>query len=515
MSRAGSSRVWMLIAAIAVSWVIGARMLGPFDLWDQTQPRTVAYTADILAHGNWVLPLERGEMGATKPPLYNWLAAPIVAVAGAHSEFAHKAPSAISLIGVCMMLGAVGRRVAPETILGAVAAVAFAANYTIFKLAYLARPDMLLTLWLVLGWVAATTVIASGRRHGAWSLLFWLCVGLAGLTKGPAAAVLPVYALVLARALHGRWRTAGALGWWWGLPAAGAMVGAWLLAAIQVDVQHVREVLWGSEIWGRVTGLGAEGNRHGPVEWLTNLYYMPLYYVARFAPWSVLSILALIDLTKRGASGVRAWRELPVSERTWLVGSVIFVLVVVAMFTLSTGKRADYISAAFAPGSLLAAWWMVRLPGRWRDAVPAALSGATLLALTIANQRFSHSPCPGFADGVENFMHDVVARVRAEPAPLVTWRFGPFPVQALVGVSEPELGDQSVLDALKTGDEFWVVVGLPAPDHPSFELWLNGAAPHRTADPIAASAHLCREAGWPEQAFLYRVSAASTNAAPR
>ena len=45
---------------------------------DQAQPKTVSYTTDIIANGRWILPIELGEHKATKPPLYNWLAAPAV-----------------------------------------------------------------------------------------------------------------------------------------------------------------------------------------------------------------------------------------------------------------------------------------------------------------------------------------------------------------------------------------------------------------------------------------------------
>ena len=48
------------MAALVVLFV--GRVLGPSDLWDQTQPKTVSYTTDIIVHGgsHWILPIERG-----------------------------------------------------------------------------------------------------------------------------------------------------------------------------------------------------------------------------------------------------------------------------------------------------------------------------------------------------------------------------------------------------------------------------------------------------------------------
>ena len=45
---------------VAIMWLLAARILGPSDAWDQTQPRTMAYTTDIIANGRWILPVERG-----------------------------------------------------------------------------------------------------------------------------------------------------------------------------------------------------------------------------------------------------------------------------------------------------------------------------------------------------------------------------------------------------------------------------------------------------------------------
>ena len=53
-------RVFAVCSITALIWVLVARLLGPSDLWDQTQPRTVAYTTDIVITGHWLLPLAGG-----------------------------------------------------------------------------------------------------------------------------------------------------------------------------------------------------------------------------------------------------------------------------------------------------------------------------------------------------------------------------------------------------------------------------------------------------------------------
>src|SRR5690554_347651 len=97
---------------LGLVWILIARMLGPSDLWDQTQPKTISYTTDIIVHGgeHWILPLERGALPATKPPLYNWLAVPMVKLLGFGSEVAHKFPSILAICLCWLVLVRLGRR---------------------------------------------------------------------------------------------------------------------------------------------------------------------------------------------------------------------------------------------------------------------------------------------------------------------------------------------------------------------------------------------------------------------
>src|SRR5690606_4244122 len=170
--RTGISSAWhqrlAVIAIVMVVTMIFARWLGPSDLFDQTQPRTLSYTADIIANGNWVLPIERGEVLATKPPLYNWLAAPFVTLAGPSSELAHKFPSVLSFLICWLLIVRLGREIDHDLrgTLGWVAGMAFALHYTMFKLAWLARPDMLLTMWLLIGWLSVTRLLMAPEDVG-------------------------------------------------------------------------------------------------------------------------------------------------------------------------------------------------------------------------------------------------------------------------------------------------------------------------------------------------------------
>jgi len=511
----GWRRALIVCSCLALIWAIAARVAGPSDLWDQTQPKTVSYTTDIVANGRWILPIERGKFPATKPPLYNWLAAPAVAALGFDNEIAHKLPSITALCLCWVLLVRLGQSFDRNNhgVLGWLAGMAFVSGYTIFKLGYLARPDMVLTLWLLLGWWAATLLfikVRRGEQTGArrLALVFWLCVTLAGLTKGPPALALVVFVFPGARIIAGRWRAVGRLGWWWGLPLSLLVVGAWLVGVWIVDPTHLREELWFNEIYGRVTGLGPEGNLRGPIGWLTDLPNIALYYFVRFAPWSLLSVIAMVDLLRRarGNPEVRRWR-VSSEAGAWMISSILFIICVVTLFTLSTGKRADYIAATFGPGSLLAAWWFmrvnpfagIRLP--WLAPLTAAIC---LIALTINNQQEVPAPHRGFGDAMMAFAHEARVPIAAEPAPVAFYHVGTNHLQAMLGFSEVD-GPAAVTSCLDAANSCWVVAGVPKSDM-ILPDWL--AVRHSDTEPIAkvVSAELPRQGQWPEQVTLYRVT---------
>jgi 4-amino-4-deoxy-L-arabinose transferase-like glycosyltransferase len=80
-----------LFLFISLTAILLARVTGPSALQRFDQPKTVSYTADIVANGNWLLPRDILGRPATKPPLVNWLAAPVVAM-GFWTEWAVKWP---------------------------------------------------------------------------------------------------------------------------------------------------------------------------------------------------------------------------------------------------------------------------------------------------------------------------------------------------------------------------------------------------------------------------------------
>jgi 4-amino-4-deoxy-L-arabinose transferase-like glycosyltransferase len=371
-----SSARWSLVGATVIAFVaiVLLRATGPSDLWDQTQPRTIAYTADLLLRGGnaWILAQDADGFPATKPPLYNWLAAPFVALAGRESEFAHRFPSVLAMLATAGLLVWWGERLAARGRLGAVqglgwlAALAWLAMFPTIKLGYLARPDMLLCLVLFVGWWTATRAIVergetSSDRPGILNAAtFWLMCALAAWTKGPVAICLIAYPPLLALVLHRSLMPLAALRpVLFALPTL-CLAGLWYALAAWIDIEHFKQTLVYGEVVGRVTGNGPEGGGDGPMAILLGLPVMPMYFIARFAPWSIASVLGFLALFGREApdrTQPRRWRL--TSDHAVLLGALLWTALLVALFSLSSGKRADYIAPVYAPAALVAAWWLL------------------------------------------------------------------------------------------------------------------------------------------------------------
>jgi 4-amino-4-deoxy-L-arabinose transferase-like glycosyltransferase len=494
--------LWIAAALVALLAVPTARMLGPSDIHDQTQPKTISYTTDIVIHpAHWALPRFSETRPATKPPLYNWIAAPAVALTNGTSIIAHKIPSILAYLAMAFLIWRLGTRLDRlqqnrlevnrndqggfTHISGPVAVLMFAISPAIYKLCYLARPDTILMLWLVLGWFAATKVALCTRervqamsedtaRPGvfSWQLIMWTSAGLAGLTKGPAALAIPAFAFVFGWFLPrieksrtdsatktGRFTTFLAcarrsfrrFGMGWGIPLMVMMPVAWLLLAYLDDPVHTYNILIREEITDRILGIGDEGTSRGPWDWVYTFFDMPFYFLTRFLPWSVLFIGAAVDFLRKPGSRSRRPFGLPqldesgedepgdsvIELRTWLVSALLWPVLIVILFTLSAGKRADYIAPAFPVAAVLVAWALSHLGirvlrNRLGTAGFVTACMVTLAAMITVENTSGFSARHRLGDALEQFGKEARPIIAGAPERPVEFYFsGAMPVQAV------------------------------------------------------------------------------------
>ncbi|HEY0008144.1 MAG TPA: glycosyltransferase family 39 protein, partial [Tepidisphaeraceae bacterium] len=314
-------RISILLAVstvlLTMALTVGVRLAGPADLYEKDQPKTLAYTADVLIHGRLALPRDVIYQPATKPPLYNWVAAAVVSVAG-YTEWAMKSPSILGTLATAAIIFGMARRGisvkgknCDAWLLGCLAAAIWftfgsdVRHGSVMRLGYLARPDMLQCAFLTAAWACATIAVQrSSPKAAFWPAMgFWASVAAAALTKGPAVLLVIVFALVYAgwplilRLLpQKRMIVAQPLGTrfkhlWLPIGAAGValVVGLWFWQAYRTDPDHVRSVMLGAEIAGRLSDQSPEGIKK-PV------YYSLMWFITKAVPWGGVALLSLMVL---------------------------------------------------------------------------------------------------------------------------------------------------------------------------------------------------------------------------
>jgi len=313
------------------------RLTFPDNLDDMGQSQQGLYVLDILQNRRFMLPREKGEIPASKPPLYNWVAAGLSRALGGASETTIKLPAVLSAAGVVAATVRLGAALFSVPA-GALAGLVLLSTYHFTRLSVIARTDMMLALWVLLALIEFHRVAAGPGRTRPAALRAWVFLALASLTKGPVGLAVALVAVVTFLLLAGELRRIGRC-----FPLAGVLLlvvvfaGWFVLALLEGgDAFYHRVVV--NEMWQRVTGTGARADRGRPF----HLYFRD--FPLRFTPFSVFA-LASLWLWRRPGSELR--RPF-LFVAGWFLGGFVF-------FTLSSGKRADYLLPLYPAAALLAA----------------------------------------------------------------------------------------------------------------------------------------------------------------
>lgn len=366
MKSSSSSRFFQLALAIwfiTIAIVLLGRILGPSDLGQNLdQSKTIAFTLDMVNNNQWILPRDSlGEL-TRKPPMVNWVGAPIVAI-GFHNELALKLPALLSGLLITFTTFFAARYLflkledsddpaeaaigANATALAAFAGAAWLASPSAIKHIYFMRPDILFTALLVVAWFLSIRLFNTDRPQRVRSLAFgiWALTAAAILTKGPLAAFIPIYLILHILVLIPKGSRKEAIKrthWKWGIPIMLIPPALWFIAAYQLNPEHVREALLGEELGSRVGAGGASGF----IEALTR---NPGFFVERFVPWSLIAIGAIVIPP---SAKIRTHPLAPAS---------LWVLVVLGTTTLASMRAGSYIMPAYPAAAILAIYGIYRL----------------------------------------------------------------------------------------------------------------------------------------------------------
>lgn len=515
MDNVASQSRWPWLILTAMAALVTLRIAGPSDLYDNDQPGPVAHIVDVAVNDQWLMQRQPSGKLATKPPMYPWLGAIAVKATGVTNEFVFKLPILIAFVMTTVVVLDLGRRsLGMEG--GWLAAGAWACNFHVFKLLYTARTDMLVAMWAAIGLWCVMWLREEWHDHGnmnphpgplpegerarasvratACVAALWLSIAACALTKGPPA-ILPILFLLVMVTIDRAWRRCHPWLHAAGAAIAVALVLAWLVPALRAHPQWLTNIR--TEVSDRITGINAPRSRD------TWAIAMPGYFVARFAPWSVLTTLAAIPI-------VVAWRQRRRHPIDW---ALLWTLIVLLVFTIPKGRRADYLAPAYPAAAVLAAWVILQAvrhagalrvvthlalgatllgamaivtlkPARAGDAVVSALAIAAFLVALIGlwrlhRRRYDQAAalaCLALACGLGVYqlamsgaakdatpreLATVIAKAQRQSAahgwPIASYQVGYTPVQALLGRNDPM--DDRALEPVRRGAGGVLIVG--------------------------------------------------------
>jgi 4-amino-4-deoxy-L-arabinose transferase-like glycosyltransferase len=352
---------WLL----ALGCVLIGAGLGLRDPWPADEPRFALIARDMLASGDWLVPRVGGDLYAHKPPFYFWLMAASMALTGS-LRVGFLLPSFLAGIGTVLLVYDLLRRArGRETALAGALMLLFT-----FQFVWQARQAQIDATLCFL-----TTLSLYGLlRHllvapaPLWFIVGWAAAGLGVITKGVGflpLLVLAPYGVLAARGWPVATRTPVTL-WMAGPVAALAAIGLWLVpmwiatSAGGELLEYRNDILFQQT----VTRYAAAWQHHEPA-W---------YFVVKVIPLLWLPLVALVPwLWPR-------WRASLAGRDTLTAVLLCWVLIVIAFFSASSGKRGVYVLPAVPALAMAAAPWLPELlrargPRRLAFVLAATLTG--------------------------------------------------------------------------------------------------------------------------------------------
>jgi 4-amino-4-deoxy-L-arabinose transferase-like glycosyltransferase len=309
------------------------------SLFDRDEGWYAQVSREMVQSGDWLMPRYLGEPWLGKPPLLYWCVAASWAVWGMQ-VWAARLVSVLALAGAVQLMatlaaGFLNRRAA---LLASISFVTAALPVFIGKLLL---TDALLLWWCLAAMVSLWRISTQGATIGR-SALFWMCLGLGILSKGPAILVF-VGAFGLALLIQNpKSKIQNRAAFWFTSPLCLMVAAPWYVYVAQhAGGTFAQQFLW-FEVASRV--VGAPHGHTGP----------PGYYVAislaGWLPWTVLVPGAVIETWRSRKTDAKLrflllWLGLP-----WL------------LLELLPSKLPHYILPCYVPlAILLGRMWDVGL----------------------------------------------------------------------------------------------------------------------------------------------------------
>ena len=320
--------------------------LGQFGLIGADEPRYAQVAREMLERHDWITPTLSGRAWLEKSPLYYWQAMLAYSVLGV-TDVAARVPAAIDATLLVIAVYLFFRRFRPGVEIDAALITASCAG--VIGYARAASMDMALASTFSIGMLAWWAWRENGKR--IYLALFYFCMALGMLAKGPVAPLLAGVVIVLFAAMTREWRLVTKTLWVPGIALFCAVALPWYFAVQLRNPQFFREFI----IEHNLARFSSDLYHHRQPFW----YYLPVTAVA-LVPWIVFVVPAFIQPLRA------RWRERksapaePDLELQFDLFACCWLVVPVAFFSLSQSKLPGYILPAIPAGAILLADYLRR-----------------------------------------------------------------------------------------------------------------------------------------------------------
>jgi 4-amino-4-deoxy-L-arabinose transferase-like glycosyltransferase len=310
--------------------------IGLRDPWPADEPRFALVAQDMVRSGEWLIPMIGGDTYADKPPLFFWTIASAFALTGS-LRVAFLLPSLLASLGSVTLIYDLGRRLWNREV-GLAAGLLLLGTIQFVWQGRQAQIDATVCFWIVLGLYGLFRHLLLGPEW-RWYCLGFAAMGFGIITKGvgflPLLVMLPYFLLRNERwTPRPRLLPTGESAWRWALGPLSmlAAVSLWLVPMLVESLHDSQFAAYRDEILFKQT-IDRYANSWTHIR-------PPWYFLINVIPPLWLPISALVPLV------VTTWRGAWRAGELRIVLPLIWALLVLLFFSISSGKRGVYILPA-------------------------------------------------------------------------------------------------------------------------------------------------------------------------
>src|SRR5262245_7387586 len=204
---------WLVVLLVALGLLVSLLGLGSPALYDPHESLYAEVAREMVADGDWLTPHLNGTRYLDKPPLCYWLIAIAYTVFGV-SEFSARLPIALAGLGGVLVTWGIGRHLFDNRS-GVLAGLVLSTSVGYFVFSRQLLPDMVFACFTTLSFYGFLRASGQDRTLKSWSLVAYVCLALAVMTKG-FVGFFPLVVLATYGLLSGRFHALQGLRSLWG-----------------------------------------------------------------------------------------------------------------------------------------------------------------------------------------------------------------------------------------------------------------------------------------------------------